>query len=62
MCVTFFTHLWWLDADVLVQLWVREGQLNRLLDFLHLLLKTTHVRIALQGSLLHLFVGDTTPP
>lgn len=48
------TYLWWLDANVLIQLRVCEGQLHSLLDLLHLLLKTTNVCIALQRRLLNL--------
>ena len=47
-------HLGGLDADVLIDLRVREGQLHGFIDILHLLLKAAHVCIGLQGRLLHL--------
>ena len=43
-----------LDADVLIQLRVRQRQLHSFLDLLHLLLEPTYVCIGLQRSLLHL--------
>ncbi len=43
-----------LDADVLIELGVSQGQLDSLLDLLHLLLQPAHVCIGLQGSLLNL--------
>ena len=43
-----------LDADVLIQLRVRQRQLHSFLDLLHLLLQPSYVRIGLQGRLLHL--------
>ena len=47
-------HLGGLDADVFIELGVREGQLHSFLDLLDLLLETAHICIGLQGSLLHL--------
>ena len=49
--------LGWLDANVLVQLRVRQRQLHSFLDLLHLLLQPSHVRIGLQGRLLHLHMS-----
>ncbi len=43
-----------LYADVLVQLRMREGQLNCLLDLLDLLFQAAHVGIRLRWRLLHL--------
>ena len=43
-----------LDANVLVELRVRERQLDRLLDLRDLLVEAADVRVALGGRLLHL--------
>merc|ERR1712050_499696 len=47
-----------LDAYVLVQLGVRQGKLDGLLDFLDLVLQATDVSISLQGCLVHLHDAD----
>ncbi len=47
-------YLGWLDADVLVELRVGQGQLHRLLDFHDLLLQTPHICVGLLRRLLHL--------
>ena len=49
--------LWRLDADLLIKLGVRQGQLDGLLDLLDLLLQATHVRVRLQGGFLYLQTG-----
>ena len=46
------------DADVLVQLRVGEGQLDRLLDLLDLRLQAPDVRVRLEGRLVDLHDRD----
>ena len=52
------THLWRLDADVFVELRVRQRQLHRLLDLLDLLLQAADVGVGLAGRVLHLHNVD----